>query len=182
MVEDVVAKCMGNFGKWQLRTILIIFLCKIPTSWFMAVVIYTAPSPQLGEYWCRPPANFHPNSSIDWIRAVHPPRPIDDHHPGYQYDVCHVYADVMEAPEKYVDFIDNDSGMNRTIIPCVDFVFHSDFHSLIAEFNLVCKRSLLLNLSQCFHIGGLLCGGIIAYMLLKMYKKIRFFFSNIVIH
>lgn len=38
---DLVGKINGNFGRWQLRTVLLIFLCKIPSSWFMACIIYT---------------------------------------------------------------------------------------------------------------------------------------------
>lgn len=32
---DVVETVCGPFGKWQLRTILIIYLVKIPSAWFM---------------------------------------------------------------------------------------------------------------------------------------------------
>lgn len=162
---DVITRCIGNIGKWQLRTILIIFLCKIPTSWFMAVIIYTAPTPAPGEYWCRPPGGFEPVSPSDWIKAAHPlvkGRP----------DMCHVYQDVMAVPDSYEQYLEpagrNQSNWDRRIVvPCDDFVFRSDFHSLIAEFNLICSRSLLLNFSQCFHIFGLLLGGIAAFHLLK---------------
>ena len=40
---DIIGEIIGDFGVWQLRTILIIFLCKIPASWFMACIIFTAP-------------------------------------------------------------------------------------------------------------------------------------------
>lgn len=33
---DVIGNVLGPFGKFQLRTILLIFLVKIPSSWFMA--------------------------------------------------------------------------------------------------------------------------------------------------
>lgn len=170
MVEnnDVVGKTVGDFGKWQLRTILIIFLCKIPTSWFMAVVIYTAPQPNIGEHWCRPPEYFKPPSPVEWMQIAHPWRNGTDKLP--HMDVCHVYKDVYDNPHMFFGAEKNESivaMLNRTIIPCTSFVFDSDFHSLIAEFNLICSKALLLNLSQCFHIFGLLCGGILAYMMLK---------------
>lgn len=34
--SDVIGNVLGPFGKFQLRTILLIFLVKIPSSWFMA--------------------------------------------------------------------------------------------------------------------------------------------------
>lgn len=40
---DLLQGILGDFGIWQLRTILIIYLCKIPASWFMACIIFTAP-------------------------------------------------------------------------------------------------------------------------------------------
>ncbi|KAH8420697.1 hypothetical protein KR222_001724, partial [Zaprionus bogoriensis] len=40
---DIVNQMLGNFGLWQLRAVLIIFLCKIPAAWFMACIIFTAP-------------------------------------------------------------------------------------------------------------------------------------------
>lgn len=137
----------------------------------MAVVIYTAPTPIPGEYWCRPPGGYEPRSSAEWIKAAHP-LVKGPHDKVFHRDVCHVYEDVMDAPQNYEQFLQptgaNRSGFeNRTVIPCMDFVFRSDFHSLIAEFNLICSRSLLLNLSQSFHIFGLLLGGILAYWLLK---------------
>ena len=50
---DTINKIAGDFGVWQLRTILIIFLCKIPASWFMACVIFTAPEPRSYEFTCK---------------------------------------------------------------------------------------------------------------------------------
>lgn len=170
--SDVIARCTGNFGKWQLRTILIIFICKIPTSWFMAVIIYTAPTPLPGEYWCRPPNGFEPPSSADWIKAAHP-MVKGPHDVTFHLDVCHVYQDVMQDPQNYLSYLEPSDGGNhsewdsRVVIPCQDFVFQSDFHSLIAEFNLICSRGVLLSFSQCFHIAGLLIGGIVAYFMLK---------------
>lgn len=163
---DVIGQVIGNFGKWQLRTILIIFLCKIPTSWFMAVIIYTAPTPRDGQHWCRPLAttNFTVANPSEWIQTVHPLNAKG------KIDICHVFADVYENPWKFfgTNQTHTQLSMKRTIIPCKDIEIRSDFYSLISKFNLMCSRALLLNLSQCFHIFGLLIGGIIAYFLLKM--------------
>ncbi|KAH8360013.1 hypothetical protein KR093_010185, partial [Drosophila rubida] len=41
--DDIVAHILGKFGIWQLRSVLIVFLCKIPAAWFMACIIFTAP-------------------------------------------------------------------------------------------------------------------------------------------
>ncbi|KAM8705372.1 hypothetical protein ACLKA7_009782 [Drosophila subpalustris] len=41
--DDIITQIVGHFGIWQLRSVLIIFLCKIPAAWFMACIIFTAP-------------------------------------------------------------------------------------------------------------------------------------------
>ncbi|EDW96081.1 solute carrier family 22 member 14 [Drosophila yakuba] len=41
--DDVIAHVLGDFGPWQLRSLLILFLCKIPAAWFMACILFTAP-------------------------------------------------------------------------------------------------------------------------------------------
>lgn len=46
---DPITKVLGNFGKWQLGAMLIVFLCKIPSSWFMAIILFTAPAPNPGN-------------------------------------------------------------------------------------------------------------------------------------
>lgn len=61
--NDIIGDVVGNFGIWQLRTILIIFLCKIPAAWFMACIIFTAPELYPGtEYTCD---TSYLNSSSD---------------------------------------------------------------------------------------------------------------------
>ncbi|KAH8292517.1 hypothetical protein KR054_011295 [Drosophila jambulina] len=51
--SDIIGDVVGDFGIWQLRTILIIFLCKIPAAWFMACIIFTGPELYPGsEFTC----------------------------------------------------------------------------------------------------------------------------------
>lgn len=164
---DPVAQVLGNFGKWQLRTMLIIFLCKVPTSWFMAIIIFTAPAPNPGEFWCTPPEDLPDEYLDDWIANAHV-RTID-YRNNSRTDYCHVYADLMDDP---LDFFGPNKtreifSSNMSVVECKNITFHSDFLSLVEDFELVCGRKLLLPLSQCFHIFGLLVGGVIAYVMLK---------------
>lgn len=164
--SDIISQVLGNFGKWQLRTMLIIFLCKMPTSWFMAVIIFTAPAPNDGDFWCRPPDTVPQEYESEWIQVAHPIKL--DRHNREVIDYCHVYRDIIENPLEFI-------GPNKTRLPttnltavwCDHFSYNPEYHSLVVEFNLVCRRQMLLPLTQCFHIFGLLVGGIIAYILLK---------------
>ncbi|EDV48436.1 solute carrier family 22 member 13 [Drosophila erecta] len=63
--SDVIADVVGDFGIWQLRTILIIFLCKIPAAWFMACIIFTGPELYPGsEFTCDTTYLTSSNSSF----------------------------------------------------------------------------------------------------------------------
>lgn len=167
--KDIFARITGNFGKWQLRAVLIIFLCKIPTSWFMAVVIYTAPAPKVGDYWCRP---VEPHQE-KWKDVYHP---ATSQSSASNIDYCSVYKELHGDPDRYMgvllllnrsESVETKLNINNTIVECQHFTFKSGFRSLIIEYELVCDRKYLLSLSQCFHIFGLLLGGILAYRLLK---------------
>lgn len=122
---DIIGKITGEFGRWQLRTVLLIFLCKIPSSWFMACIIFTAPAPRFGEYFCQPTiggianAGTMTNNSLmgtsatiswdhyikqnktDWIQISHP-LVEDSYAKEYIVDFCNVYDDSTEHVTKYL--------------------------------------------------------------------------------
>lgn len=160
--DDVVNQVTGNFGKWQLRAILIIFLCKIPTVWFLAIILFTAPAPNSGDFWCKPPANI--TNHTEWILQSHPMRKYATDK-EFQIDFCKVYKDRVD--DKVTKFFELSKNDNQKIIPCENFHFSTDFHSVIVEYSLVCSRRLLVTLSQSFHIVGLLIGGIVVHFMLK---------------
>lgn len=168
MAVDVIAKTLGNFGKWHLRTLLIIFLCKIPTSWFMAVVIFAATAPKPGDYWCKPPNLLPEEYRNEWIQKAHP---VKLNHGKSVIDYCSVYKDVYDEPFKY--FGSNSTNAipmtNETSIKCSKYEFAPDYHSLTADFQMFCGGEMLLPITQMFHIFGLLCGGLVAYHSLKLY-------------
>lgn len=180
---DIVGRITGEFGRWQLRTVLLIFLCKIPSSWFMACIIYTAPAPRHGEFFCRPPeaALIWTNDSkwedsvkrnkTDWIKIMHPLKEKDDKE--FNIDYCNVYDDAEKHAENYFH---NKSHLhpwempkrNSSIIPCASFLHHSDRTSIITDYDLVCSRDILVASSQFFHLFGVLTGGLLAVNLLKL--------------
>lgn len=171
---DVVNEITGNFGKWQLRAILIIFLCKIPTVWYLAIIIFTAPAPKTGDFWCKPPNNI--TNHTEWVLQSHPMRKYDTDK-EFQIDFCRVYQDAYDDRTTLYEFSKNDNFSvqeSRKIMPCKNFHFNSEFHSVIKEFNLVCSRRLLVTVSQSFHIFGLLIGGIAAHFMLKRWTRSQF--------
>lgn len=183
---DIIGQVNGNFGKWQLRTVLLIFLCKIPSAWFMACLIFTAPAPRAGEFFCHPTEqvlNTHTREKFErmldfnktaWVSLLHPTETTV--HGATRFDFCNVYANGPNMSEKYFHSLSsitedwvaspNDTDTTETM-PCKQFYHHSDYISLVTDFNLVCSRDILIASTQFFHLLGVLTGGLVATYLLK---------------
>ncbi|XP_017846044.1 solute carrier family 22 member 1 [Drosophila busckii] len=146
---DIVQHVSGNFGRWQLRSILLIFLCKIPTAWFMACIIYTAPYPQRGELVCRPAAwnATQTHRSTDRLFSV---------------QVCNAYAQTLSR-----SFVARWNVSQTVTLPCEKIEHHTEYKSLITQFDLICSRRVLVAVTQSFHALGALIGGLLAYQALR---------------
>lgn len=144
-----VADLIGEWGLWQLRAVLLIFLCKIPAAWFMACLLFTAPFAKDGEYQCEQTALTLRHSMMTNLDDT-----TDIVHPIPEIDVCHVYRN------------ESTTAGIQAAEPCTDFTHHSVFYSLVTQFDLVCSRTILIAVTQFFHLCGVLTGGIFATKLL----------------
>lgn len=181
---DIIGRINGEFGRWQLRTVLLIFLCKIPSAWFMACIIFTAPAPRDGEFFCHPSPkvlNTRTQEKFErmldfnktaWVRMLHPVATDND---GFEkIDFCNIYADSHKVSEQYFhsissiteDWISPERNDSK-IVPCDRFYHHTDFVSLVTDYNLVCSKDILIASTQFFHLFGVLTGGLLATYLLK---------------
>lgn len=162
---DIIHDVLGDWGKWQLRTTLLIYLCKIPSAWFMACIIFTAPFAQPGEYFCR-----RRIESIDpdvWISVVHPS--IGDANSSIDY--CHVYANSPNSSSSLnIVFDERD---NESILTCSGYEHRSIYDSLVTQFDLVCSRTILIAVTQFWHLFGVLTGGIVATYLLNQFESFQ---------
>lgn len=181
---DIIGRINGDFGKWQLRTVLLIFLCKIPSAWFMACIIFTAPAPREGEFFCHPSykvLNTDTQEKFErmldfnktaWLQILHPTATTKDG--SAKLDFCNIYSDSHQVSEKYFHSISSITedyiSPNRNdseIVPCDRFYHHTDFASLVTDYNLVCSKDILIASTQFFHLFGVLTGGLLATYLLK---------------
>ncbi|XP_037949804.1 solute carrier family 22 member 3 [Teleopsis dalmanni] len=175
---DAVGRVTGEWGRWQLRTVLLIFLCKIPSSWFMACIIFTAPSPRHGEFFCKPPPAVGAQNETLWIKVSHPQKEeLDDKE--FVIDFCNVYRDAQEHAHHYYHYEQRElepkvweepTARNANVIPCTQFEHKAEFHSVITQYDLVCSRDILVSVTQFFHLFGVLTGGILANHLLKYFS------------
>lgn len=177
---DVIRTVLGNGGGWQLRAIFLIYLVKIPSSWFMACVIFTAPAPWIGEYFCSPTHNNQVNisevNSIDWIKATNPV--VVDYHKE-NIDVCQQYENAEERFEHFqsaslsnAEYWNNGSSK---LVQCHNFKFLTKDETVVSKFGLVCDKNYLVALTQSFHLLGELLGVLISNELLKSYVTFKFF-------
>lgn len=136
---DVIGDILGPIGKWQLKAIFLIYLTKIPSSWFMACVIFTAPAPEHGEVYCKPSSDsvaIGPHNKTDWIQVAHPIIE-DPHDKEFKFDYCNVYDDAHLHAELFY----NDSGVlhhiepwqkphkGDNIVPCQTFEYNPGYVS-----------------------------------------------------
>lgn len=158
---------IGEWGPWQRRTVFLIFLCKIPAAWFMACIIFTAPFANYGEFHCQQPnTGLTPANYTEWISIAHPATEND------RFDFCRVYKNRTEA---LFDWQQQQQQQQPVIITrasdtenCDTFEHNSIFSSLVTQFDLICSRTILVSLTQFFHLCGVLTGGILATKLLDL--------------
>lgn len=156
---DIISEIIGDWGQWQFRTVILIYLCKIPSAWFMACIIFTAPIPKPGEISCyQVQPEIIVNQNDYWLERQ---TQIQQHSTDY----CHkLNRTTFNSNLSYVEY-----DHNYESIPCTSFRFNTQFESTITKFNLICSRSILIATSQFFHLFGVLTGGILATKLMETY-------------
>lgn len=172
---DFIGDFLGPIGKWQIRTIFLIYLCKIPSSWFMSCIIFTAPTPQKGEIFCRPSMQNMSHYINDWIKVAHPIKGMRTDS-EFIVDICNVYEDAMKNPDEIIGEMKmankstrefDETIRQKRLIPCEFFDHRPAYTSIITQFDLYCSREVLIAVTQFFHLFGVLCGGILTTHMLK---------------
>lgn len=134
----------------------------------MAVVIFSAPAPQHGEFYCAPNnVTVAPHNKTDWIKVAHPLIQ-DAHDKEFKFDYCNVYEDAHQRVELFKNESTSKTWRQSEVIPCDKFEYRPDYHSVVTQFDLVCSRDVLIAVTQFFHLFGVLWGGIIATKLMEL--------------
>lgn len=171
---DVISEVLDNCRWWQIRTILIIYLTKIPTAFFMACIIYTAPVPERVQVFCKNTTEM--NSSIPFSTIIHP-EIIDIHDQEFNLNLCDTFDDVKEHAWLYFghhsfqmpwlrpNITGNEDLSVTTLIPCDAFDFNSGY--AVTSYDILCSRGALVVLTQGMHLIGILLSGIVARYAMK---------------
>ncbi|CAD7093442.1 unnamed protein product [Hermetia illucens] len=155
-MTDIIHRITGDFGIWQLRAVLIIFLCKIPSSWFMACVIFTAPAPRFNEYYCA-----------DGLPEQEQPTGVSKFSLHDFYNTAGNYSHHDHCFKEQYNNVTNKYDE----VPCTSFQYiPTDYWSLVTQFNLVCSREIFVAWTQFWHLFGVLMGGISATKLMLRFS------------
>lgn len=141
----------------------------------MACIIFTAPYALEGEYACIVAERADLNFTIAESPLVHPA--IRDGNRTI-YDQCRVFKNFEQRLSNKVDFgfingslqsVRYDSiadEENDDVESCDTFVHFSPYHSVVTTFDTVCDKKINLAWTQFWHLFGVLCGGVVATLLL----------------
>ncbi|KAI5639473.1 sugar transporter domain-containing protein [Phthorimaea operculella] len=142
--EDITAKVVGDFGRWQLWISILMSLLKLSGAWYQLNIIFMAP-PQ--DFWCAKPPNFR-YSEEEWRKICAP---------TLEEVPCLIFDP---------DILNISPNIDRRVIPlipCTKFVYDTSVfrRTMVADWNLVCDRHWLVHITQCVMMTGVFIGGII---------------------
>lgn len=175
---DLIGDILDNCRSWQIRTILIIYLTKIPTAFFMACIVYTAPIPQRINIFCNAVTVTDKGSVNSVITIMHPPI-TSIYDKEFDISYCDTLTDIKDHARIYygnqrheMPWIAPNLSLlaedvyNLSDIPCDIFNVKSGIS--VTTFDVVCSRGGLVILTQGMHLVGIFLSGIIARYFMKV--------------
>lgn len=169
---DVISDILDNCRWWQLRTIFVIYLTKIPTAFFMAAIIYSAPVPERVEIFCK--GTTETNLSSKYRSILHPSI-IDINDQEFILNLCDTRNDIKEHAWIYFGhhsfqipwLLPNSSqdADGSNLVPCDVFDYKSG--KPVTTYDIACSRGALVVLTQGMHLVGIFLSGIVARYAMK---------------
>ena len=176
--EDPVLRYIGNFGKWQARTIGIIPFITLFAAWQLLVKNFLLPSNV--PFWCLPsdfpfvpetatwtsPPELDPNTGNPKLDANN--KTIRNSCLMYQLD----YKDLITKP--------NTTGLPTTTCTHWEYDRTQYPETLISQFDLVCDREYLRSLSTSIFFIGTGVGAVVSGIISDKYgRKLTLLLSSV---
>lgn len=159
---DVIGDILDNCRSWQLRTIFIIYLTKIPTAFFMACIVYTAPIPQRVPVYCSDTFGLH---TVAATTIKHHPPIISITDKEFNVSHCDTFADIKDHANVHYGHDNYEMPWNvpnltrSEIMPCDSFNFKSS--KSVTAYDIVCSRGGFVVLTQGMHLVGILLSAVV---------------------
>jgi len=167
--EDPVLRWIGDFGKWQAKTIGIVGLVGFFTAFHMLVVSFQLPSGV--AFWCVPP-HFPLNpASATWTSPAK--LDADTHQPKLDANNETIRDNCLMFSMDYsLLLVEPDTGGFNTT-ECTSWEYDRTRYpeTVISQFNLVCNNNYLVSLSQSIYMFGIMVGAIVSGILSDKYGR-----------
>ena len=155
--NDPVLSRIGNFGKWQARTVGAFSLIGFFFGWQMLAISILVPEV---DYWCSP-AELHLEigEKVNWTS---PELKTESDDEARKLDYCKVfdvdYSDVLLNPALVGKIKDLQSATR----PCDRWDYDRSTwpESVVSQFDLVCDNEYWRSLSQSIYMFGIMVGSI----------------------
>lgn len=145
---NIIAEIFGKSRLWQIRNILTIYLLKIPTAFFMACIVYTAPVPKRLQVICLN------KTEVSWI---HYPPVIEANDQQFELSLCDANSNALQKSWMYLGSRDQPPPWMGQV-PCNYF---SDKAPFLTFFDIYCSRGALVVLTQGMHLVGIFLSGVV---------------------
>ncbi|KAF5284078.1 hypothetical protein FQA39_LY17127 [Lamprigera yunnana] len=140
---DILEETIGSFGKWQCRIVFLMSLLRIPLAWIQLNIVFIAPTV---DFWCKPP-EFYQNVPVEEWKSI--------------IQLNDTYAnEVSGSTSCYMMNIFHFSN-STPYIPCqwgYEYNLSEIRSSIITEWDLVCDKRILVDITQTTTMFGILLG------------------------
>ncbi|KAH1012958.1 organic cation transporter protein [Dendroctonus ponderosae] len=145
--NDRIQETIGDFGKWQLKISILMSLIKFPIAWFQMSIVFLAPPT---NFWCKKPDIYENRTDEEWQSLIKPAAKYI-----MQTGINRGYCFMKNLTADY-------NNNTQELIECSSFSYNrSVFVSTItSEWDLVCSRQKLMDMSQVTLMIGVLLGNI----------------------
>ncbi|CAG9837467.1 unnamed protein product [Diabrotica balteata] len=149
--DEILEAIIMKFQPWQLKISILMSLLKFPIAWFTLSIVFLAPPTQ---FWCTPPPTHRNLLQEKWLNIS---------------QQLHFTQESLNSGScKMVELESNKT------IPCkFEYSYNNSmFNStIISEWDLVCGRGHLIDLSQATLMLGVLIGNILFGILADRYGR-----------
>ncbi|XP_065353335.1 organic cation transporter protein-like isoform X2 [Cloeon dipterum] len=160
--EDVVADVIGEFGSWQLRLTFLLAMFNIPSTWH--IMAYTFQSLER-PFWCARFDSIRDFVTPDMWRNVSQPG----------NSSCEIWSDLNETLfTSGTPWPPSGMPVSETSRPCTQWEYDErNGTTLVAEWNLVCDRAVLVNVAEMTFLAGVAIGGLVSGMISDKFGRKR---------
>uniref|UniRef100_A0A146LK24 Organic cation transporter protein n=2 Tax=Lygus hesperus TaxID=30085 RepID=A0A146LK24_LYGHE len=147
---DVVTKCVGDFGRWQLLITFILSMVNFPCTFHIFAPTFLAGTT---PFWCARPQRLINLTAQEWINLSHV-------YDGKEYDRCRI-KDLDYEHASMADLIRlSEEVVSSTKCKQWEYDETEYGRTIISEWDLVCDRTSMVNFAEMAFLAGVAVGGL----------------------